>query len=515
MARARLALFAACLAVAPVAALGVALGVALSPGEARADTASLAGSWSAGPLTETVTVKSWVAECGPQPTGSGLAGGPYTVSLSGDELVFSGANAFRTDQCVDMSTAKRVAHSANPATRTWSTRCETPKDDPRSAQISTSVKAATDDQITLYEKATYSWTWASGTCAADVTRSRTWSRSTAGAASSTAAPAVSSAPPIATTTAAPTAKPTTSPTTAAGCETPGEAAKLEVRPKRKVMRPGESFDFKARLLDEAGCEVGEKAKFTIAPESPASPKGLTIDAAGRVKTTESTEPVALTLVVEGASQKVKVQLEVVSSDRYQEVLTKEGLDSTGADDQAVSVVVSGGGGGGGGTVVDPKAAEEGKRKRIALLAMAGGVALLVAIGAVLLLRRSKAKEAEDVAEQRRARDEVEREHARARAAHDAQVAAAQAALAKGTAKRCPTCATVFPPDAEFCPLDGARLIAASGAPQPRASQPVAPPPGSFLPPGVKAAKMCPVCGEKFAREAAFCGKDGIALVPIN
>jgi hypothetical protein len=493
--------------------LAALFAAALCAGDARADTSVLAGSWSAGPLSETVTIKSWVKECGPQPAGGGLPGGGYTISISGDELVFSGANAFRTDQCVDMTTAKRVAHSANPTSRTWSTRCETPKDDPRSAQISTSVKATTDDQIVLYEKASYSWTWASGTCAADVTRSRTWtsSRSLAAAASSSAAPAVSTAPkPTATATAAPTA------TSVAGCETPGEAAKLEVRPKRKVMRPGESFEFKARLLDANGCEVAEKAKFSIAPESPASPKGLTVDAAGRVKSTDAAEPVALTLLVDGASQKVKVQLEVVSSDRYQEVLTKEGLDATGADNQAVSVVVSGVGGGGGATVVDPKAAEEGSRKRVALLAIGGGVALLVALGAVVLLRRSKAKEAADVEKQREAREAIEREHARAKAAHDAQVAAAQDALAKGTAKRCPTCSTIFPPDAEFCPLDGARLVQASRAPQPRASQPQPmPPPGSFLPPGAKAAKMCPVCGEKFAREAAFCGKDGVALVPLN
>jgi predicted nucleic acid-binding Zn ribbon protein len=466
-------------------------------------------------MIESVAFKTWVAECGPQPTGRTLAGGPYTISLSGDELVFSGANPFRSDQCIDMTTGSKVAHSANPGTGVWSTRCETPKDDPRLTQISTSVKATGDTKISVYEKATYSWTWASGTCAADVVR--TWNftnprAAAAAASSSAAAAAASSATPVptVTATATPTAKATTPPPPNTDCASPGAAAKLEVRPKRKVMRPGETFDFKARILDEAGCEVAEKAKFSLAANAPAAAKGLTIDPNGHVKTSDTTEPVALTLLVDGAAQQVKVQLEVVSSDRYLDVLSKEGLDQTGADDQAVSVVVSGGGGGGGATVVDPRAQQEAKRKRIALLVMAGGVAALVALGAVVLLRRSKAKDERSEDEKRRAREDAAREHARATAAHQATVAAAQAALAQGTAKKCPTCSTIFPPDAEFCPLDGARLVAASmvahAAPRPA---PLAAATAS------KPAKMCPICGEKFPVEAGFCGKDGVALVPMN
>jgi predicted nucleic acid-binding Zn ribbon protein len=479
---------------------------------AHGDASSLVGSWNAGPMIESVAFKTWVKECGPQPTGRTLAGGPYTISLSGDELVFSGANPFRSDQCIDMTTGSRVAHSANPSTGVWSTRCETPKDDPRLTQISTSVKATGDSKISIYEKATYSWTWASGTCAADVVR--TWNftnpRAAAAAASSSAAAAASSTAPVPTATATATATPTTTtPPPTSDCASPGAAAKLEVRPKRKVMRPGETFDFKARILDDAGCEVAEKAKFSLAPNSPAAAKGLSIDPNGRVKTSDTTEPVALTLVVDGAAQQVKVQLEVVSSDRYLDVLSKEGLDQTGADDQAVSVVVSGGGGGGA-TVVDPRAQEEAKRKRIALLAMAGGAAALVALGAVVLFRRSKAKDDRSEEEKRRAREDAEREHARAKAAHEATVAAAQAALAQGTAKKCPTCATIFPPDAEFCPLDGARLVAAVVAP---AAAPARPAPKAAA--AAKPAKMCPICGEKFPVEAGFCGKDGVALVPMN
>ncbi len=480
------------------------------------DAGALVGSWSAGPMIESVAFKTWVKECGPQPTGRTLAGGPYTISLSGDELVFSGANPFRTDQCLDTTMGSRVAHSANPTTGVWSTRCETPKDDPRMTQISTSVKATGDSKISVYEKATYSWTWASGTCAADVVR--TWNftnpRAAAAASSSAAPSATASATPPVPTATAPTATAVTRAPTATApttdCSAPGAAARLEVRPKRKVMRPGETFDFKARILDDAGCEVAEKAKFSIAPDAPAAAKGLTIDASGRVKTSDTTEPVALTLVVDGASQQAKVQLEVVSSDRYLDVLTKEGLDQSGADDQAVSVVVSGGGGGGGATVVDPRAQQDAKRKRIALLAIAGGAAALVALGALVLLRRSKAKDERSDAEKRRVREDAEREHARAKAAHEATVAAAQAALAQGTAKRCPTCGTIFPPDAEFCPLDGARLVAATSV---AAAAPARPAPSPIV--AARPAKMCPICGEKFPIEAGFCGKDGVALVPMN
>ncbi len=478
----------------------VVLASLLAADRARADASALVGSWNAGPLLESVAFKSWVKECGPQPTGGTVPGGPYTISLSGDELVFHGATPFRTDQCIDTTTGSRVAHSANPITGVWSTRCETPKDDPRVTQILTSVKATGDTKIFVYERATYSWTWASGTCTADVVRTWNFTNPRAAAAES------ASAPPVATT-APPSPADTTPPPPVATCTTPGPAARLEVRPKRKVMRPGESFDFPAPTRDEAGRETGERARFSIAPESVANAKDVTIDASGHVKTSETTEPVALTLLVEGASQQAKVQLEVVSSDRYADVLSKEGLDPSGADNQAVSVVVSGGGGGGGAAVVDPRAQRDSKRKRLALLVIAAGVASLVALGAALLFRRSKAKDESEEAEHRRLREEVAREHARARAAHEATVAAAQAALAQGTAKRCPTCSTIFPPDAAFCPLDGATLVAAvagSDAPRP------APAPSAVRP-----SKLCPICGEKFPAEARFCGKDGVALVPMN
>jgi hypothetical protein len=112
---------------------------------------------------------------------------------------------------------------------------------------------------------------------------------------------------------------------------------------------------------------------------------------------------------------------------------------------------------------------------------------------------------------------------------------------------CPSCRTEFPPKSVFCPHDGNRLVAAAAALS--FQGPTIGPPGGICPtcgrgydPGVKTCpahgddlvpvavyratahraasavergKICPSCGGRYGGEAAFCGKDGTALVLVN
>jgi hypothetical protein len=186
------------------------------PKGAKADAPTLAGSWSAGPMSESVTTTSWPDDCGPKPKSGSTPGGSYKVTTSGDELIFSGSPAFRTDQCTDMGLAQRVSHSATPAIRWWKTRCESPKGNPLKATITTVVRAIDDDTIVLSESAQYASEVKSGVaCTASVERSRTFKIV---AREGAATPSTASAPPPASTTAPPAPTATTPPPAPVSCD---------------------------------------------------------------------------------------------------------------------------------------------------------------------------------------------------------------------------------------------------------------------------------------------------------
>ncbi|MBI2389988.1 MAG: zinc ribbon domain-containing protein [Deltaproteobacteria bacterium] len=508
--------------LAALAAVAVAMSLAQ---HAHAQQATLAGSWSAGPLIENVTVSSWVDECGPKPKSSSSPGGGYKISVSGDELVFSGGKSFRTDQCWDMGLARRVSHSATPSIRWWKTRCESPPGDPRKAAITTVVRAIDDDTIVLSESAHYSSTLAAGSCSATVERSRTFKIvSREGAA----APAPSPTTPVPTAAPTPTPKPTAPPAPTApaiDCSAPGDPATLEVRPRKKLLRPGDAFDLKARILDPKGCELPSKPTYRLAPES-SSIATISIDAAGHVKVAADAEPVSASVVVEAAGKSARVQLEVVSDKAYADLLAAGGGDA-GADEGSVAIVITGSGAGE--TIVrDPEKPQEGRR-RFGLLAVAGGAGSLLALAAVVLWRRANAKAAAE--EARRAAERAERKAEKERrAAATAPVASPAAAApdagtttaAPGAApaavpggRICPVCRSSLPPHAEFCPNDGTRL---PPAPRPIAGPaPAPPPPAQAHAPAAQRprGRICPMCGTRYEAEAAFCSKDGASLVPLN
>ncbi|MGZ6086697.1 MAG: hypothetical protein ACXWUE_24695 [Polyangiales bacterium] len=468
----------------------------------RADAPTLAGSWSAGPLSESVTTTSWPDDCGPKPTSSSKPGGSYKITTSGDELIFSGSPAFRTDQCTDMGLAQRVSHSATPAIRWWKTRCESPKGNPLKATITTVVRAIDDDTIILSESAQYSSEVKAGVaCTASVERSRTFKIvAREGAAA-----------PTATTTAAPTAstaEPPPKPTATAppvSCDTVGDAATLQVQPRRKIVRPGESFEFKARVLDAKGCEVASKATFRLAPES-SSIGTVTVESSGKVSARADAEPVVASIVVEAAGKTGKVELEIVTDDKYAKLLAAGGGGLDAGDDQ-VSIELSGGGAAA--TTVREPGTQDHSRRRFVYLAIAGGACTLLGLAALVLWRRGNAQAAEEEAKRAAKKDKrAPLQPVRAAPPPPTPVAIASppaaTAMGFGNARICPTCGTTPPAEAEFCPNDGTRM---AGAVKPQAAPaPAAPAAGG---------RICPVCGRKYERDAKFCSKDGVELVPLN
>jgi hypothetical protein len=489
------------------------------------------GKWKQGPLREEYTVQRWnPAVCGPAPvTGSSGGGEMVTVALEGDILSFvGGGRVYKSNQCWDpMPTLARDTHQRDPSGRVWRTRCSTPPADPRRATLNTLVQATNDTHLELIETGRYEITIKDTTCIADIKRTRGYDLVQADAP----VPAASSAAPP--------------PPPPPACASPGEPARLEVRPSRKLLRKGETFVFGAVVLDAKGCRTDTPIAWTVTPGGKTQ---VTVDPSGRVTVPDGATEGTADLVATAAGKSAHVVVDVSSPENYADLLAQSGLNSAGESEAAAVAVIATGSIGG----ADVRAADDAAKRRNTFLAIVGALVAVLAVVGVVGWRRSKrARELERTAEERHAekvREVEERKKERAAAhaaqleAHLASVRSAEEVRQKAQAqvpKICPTCRRDFPHDATFCPHDGTRLVPMNvGAAPPAAGLVcptcergfaagvrVCPHDGTDLvPAAMHAAKpkpptprgrICPTCGQRFEGEAAFCGKDGTALVLLN
>lgn len=480
-----------------VAATAATLVLAAPPSGAQ-EKPTLAGTWSASALKETWSTSDWGDACGPKPTSSGGApGGTVTVSPQGGDLSFSGAGrGFSTAECWErLPGLKRTAHSSG--ARGWSNKCASPAGDPRRASISNSF-TATDDTIVFQETGVFEFAIQDTKCKASVSRSRSYKLvQRAGEAPAEPTPtATASAPPQ-----APPPEKTAEPA-APSCDSPGAPARIEVRPTKKLLRPGESFSLSAHVSDKAGCRLSLAPDVSMTGED----GGLTIEGLKITAGAEATAGVRK-LAVALAGKTVTVEVEIAPADRYDELLKLRGLNASGEDDRAAVAEIAAGVGG-----VATEAENTASARKRTFLAIVGGVAGLLAIVGFGFWRRGKAKRHED-----------ERESA---------VPPANVALFEGGAPgalTCPHCGRDYPAGSAFCEEDGTALIASVAAP-PRATE--AAPPSQRVPPAIPSApapsvaspskrpkkqleKICPNCGDRFPADSTFCGKDGTQLVPVN
>lgn len=462
------------------------------------------GRWKQSALTETFTVQTWLNACGEAPKNAVTGGGEIVeIRLEGDELAFvGGGRVYRTNQCYDpMPTLSRESHSRDPNGKSWRTRCTTPPNDPRKAILNTLVVATTDTHIDLLETGRYEVVLKEGTCIADVKRVRAFDlvpedtpRATATATTPPPAPTPASDP-----------KPT-------ACATPGEPSRLEVRPSKKLLKTGESFGFRALVLDDKGCATRTPTTWRLAPESDG--KGVTVDGSGSVTVAPDAPEGAVEIIATAAGKDARVGVEVSSPAHYDELLAESGLNAAGEDEAASTATLGGSSIGAGEGRVEDRA----RTRRWIFLGIIGGVLVVLGIVTIALLRRSRrAKELERELERRheaRLAEALERkkkreaEHAEQLRAHEESVKAAESVRAPRRELSCPTCGRTSAAGTAFCPQDGTKLVA--GAPgvavAPAAIARAGPP---------KRGKICPTCGERFDGGADFCGKDGTQLVLIN
>lgn len=489
---------------------------------ARADL-QLDGRWRQGALREDFTVQQWLPNgCGPTPqTGTSGGGEIVAIRLEGDELVVvGGGRVYRSNQCYDqMPTLARETHSRDANGKTWRTRCTTPPNDPRKAILNTLVVATSDTHIDMIETGRYEVILETGHCVADVKRTRTFDLVTdekpAASASAAVAPAVTKEPPP---------KPEPKPS---ACEFPGDPTRLEVRPSKKLLKTGETFQFRALVLDDKGCATKTPTTWKLAPSSPA---GVTIDSKGLVTIGNDVPEGVVDIVVAAANKDTKVTIEVTSPAHYDDLLARSGLNASGENDAAAVVTIASSSIGAGEGRVEDKA----KMRRWVFIGIIAAVLVVLAVLAAILRGRSRRaaalvreaterheSEVAEVLERRRLRQE---QHAVQKRAHEESLAAAAAARAagsrpptpsEGAATVCPKCGRDYKAAMAFCPTDGASLVPASRAPS-GAPYP-APAAIAMSPTSKKRGKICPTCGERFDGDTApdYCGKDGTALVLLN
>ncbi len=378
-----------------------------------------------------------------------------------------------------MPTLVRQTHSREGSGRIWRTRCATPPADPRNAVMNTLVSATSDTHIDLVKTGRYEITLKEGRCTADVKRSRSFDLVPTAAVATTTQP-----PPTKPQVVRPPEPP------ANVCATPGEAARLEVRPSKKIVKAGESFGFVAVVRDSKGCATGTPSTWTVASGPAAAENKVTVDPTGKVTVASDAPEGSVDVVVTAAGKSAHVTVEVSSAAHYDALLAQLGDN----DEPAVAVIATGSLGG------DSARAEGDARRRrnvfIAIVSVIGGALLVVALiglrrsrRAAAIVREAEERHAQQLAEAEERRREKVAKHAAAQRAHEESVDRATRAAAAHAAETSATAA----PEVGF--------PAVAGAP-------------SFGPPASKG-KICPTCGGRFDGAATFCGKDGTALVLLN
>jgi len=481
-------------------------------GSARAESPTLAGRWSATAMRSDWNIGEWGKACGPTPSGGGAPGGTVTITSAGNELHLSGAGRdFSTTECWEQFPGlSRISHSGG--LRGWRSTCKTKAGDPRQATIVTTL-SATDNLISFDETGQYQFVITGQNCTASVRRTRSLSLLQRQGES---APVASATPPLPSATPANAAPNATIPA-AKVCALPGPPERLEVRPARKLLRPGDSFEFHTSVLDSAGCALGLSPLWKVVGER--SP--LELSGPGRVKVPESAPESTVELLATLAGHSARVRVEIASKERYEALLAQKGLNAEGESSEAAVARIATSALGGGSVVTR----DDSQRRRIIFVGVVGGTALVLGLLGFALVQHSRRKPLEPEPRTPRARvtPAITPNHLPA------------------LAKVCPTCREEYPPEAGFCPNDGNRLVAVRGNTEPTGpSGGVCPVCGQGYDPGVLTCpkhgeellpaamqagvrandavvtkKICPVCGKQYTGDSQFCGGCGAALVPVN
>lgn len=447
-------------------ALAASLCLLIWPARAGADELP-AGSWRAEPMTVRWVVGDWGETCGPRPSGGGDPGGAVRIAERGGELFITGGSRdFSTDRCWAMHPGLVRRNHAR-GERTWKTTCRTAANDARQEVLETTITLA-GDTLTFSERGQYQFSLQGQKCAASSGRWRTYRRSIE---PPPAQPASSEGEPGTASSSRSETRP---------CARRGPPARIEVRPSRKLMRPGESFRFRALVRDARGCPLSAGVEWALEPPR----DDLSLDQ-GTIEVAPDARDAAVSVVVTAASQSVRAGLEVVSEERYAALLASGDFNADGASERASMAVITSG------SIGAREAAPVGESSRKwEFVGVVSGIALLFAIlGAWLLRRASRARRPPAAVAATRLSD----------AGRSSDVGA----TTRWTLEEDSSLEGATRPT-RSAPLDQTRLETTSELAD------------GARPPRVNARWVCPACGSLYEQESMeSCPKDGARVLPVN
>ena len=265
----------------------------------------------------------------------------------GGELLMSGVGrTFRTNECWEQSKdLTRATHSA--ADHVWRTTCKSAPNDPRQTTLVTIITAS-DSTIALDETGEYQFRIEGQNCTASTRRTRNFvlfQRQGQAPPNIVAVPpagvqpeptAVGAATPRPEPLGVPQTVPSSRPSPSARCASPGDPARLEVRPARKWLSPGQRFTFRAIAFDADGCVVDARLIWTLATPN----AKITMMPGGSVAIADDAEDGTIELGVSFAGRSVPIFIEVATPARY-EALGQRYTDAGEGDEAATTIIASG------------------------------------------------------------------------------------------------------------------------------------------------------------------------------
>ena len=412
---------------------------------ARADDSlTLAGRWSASPLTVRWIIGEWGSACGPRPNGGGETATPVVIAEDGGELTITGGGrVYSTTSCWEQYPGiGRTGHAAS--ARSWKTTCRTAPSDPRQASLVTTFTAS-DTSISFYEAGQYQFIIQGQNCTASVGRYRTYSL----LAREGAAPPAPSVAPSASAAATDQKKPEP---LSNRCANPGPPARLEVRPARKLVRAGEQYTFRAAVSDASGCAVYQKPTWAI--ESGADQADLTGQGTVTIHPNAPEGEVRLAASVGGRSAVVTV--EIATAERYDKLLQSGAFNSQGEVDEAATVAIASQSIGAAPAVAEDRASGR-KWTFVGLVAL---IALALALAGLFIVSRARRARARDLADDAARRT---RPSAEAPVAVESPLQPPPSETVAPVTPRvprtiCPICGQQYPSESRYCGRDGATLL---------------------------------------------------------
>lgn len=434
--------------------------------------ADVSGKWQASSLRVSWAIGDWGNACGPRPSGGGEKGGVVTLTSSGSDFRLSGLGRnYSTTQCWEtMPDLSARGHTAGSSA--IQTTCKMPAGDPRQATVVTSWYPR-GDEIYFDETGQYQFVVSKSNCTASVRRTRVLTRIVDEPEAPETEPAETKAPEKPATTAPqpkqptqPTPKATSPPTTpkerevvpaivsfliperAARCEQVGKAVQLEVTPKMKLMRLGESFSFQAIARDEAGCRVDIETSWKLVEGVSA-----TLTKNGTLVIPKNGNTGSLELEARVEDKTVVVGAKVVSDEEFEQLLAGGEYGVLGESLHSATVTLSS-------SHVEFESQQEDDQDETSLLWIVAGLLVLVAGAAVtMVIKGAKAPNPAPAPDSNRPPETKGSLPEELREAEPIERGAApESKEPEPPARLCPVCGKSYQDGTMFCVDDGARLL---------------------------------------------------------